>query len=159
MCFAHGYETPEWTEPDPDARPGELVELTVPSRALGRDAQVTLYLPARFRRTATYPLLVVHDGDDFLQYAAVKTVLDNLIHRLDVAETVVAFLQPGDRLDEYANSAAHSRFLTEELVPSWRPAAAGRASPPARACWAPASARSRRCRPPTAHPDVYGRWC
>ena len=46
-----------------------------------------------------------------------KTVLDNLIHRLDVAETVVAFTHPGERLDEYANSAAHSRFLTEELLP------------------------------------------
>ena len=66
----------------------------VPSRALRRDCPVTLYLPARFRRTATYPLLVVHDGPDFLQYAAAKTVLDNLIHRLDVAETVVAFLHP-----------------------------------------------------------------
>ena len=74
----------------------------LPSKALGRDAHVTLYLPARFRRTASYPLLVVHDGGDFLQYASMKTVLDNLIHRLDVAETVVAFTHPGDRLAEYA---------------------------------------------------------
>ena len=78
---------------------------------------MTLYLPARFRRTTSYPLLVVHDGPDFLQYAAAKTVLDNLIHRLDVAETVVAFLHPEDRLTEYANSTAHSRFVTDELVP------------------------------------------
>jgi enterochelin esterase-like enzyme len=117
VCFGHGYETPEWTMPDPEARPGELVPLTVPSRALRRDCQVTLYLPARFRRTASYPLLIVHDGPDFLQYAAAKTVLDNLIHRLDVEETVVAFLHPKDRLNEYANSAAYSRFLTSELVP------------------------------------------
>ena len=82
VCFAHGYETPEWTEHDPDARPGELDEIEVPSRALRRDCPVTLYLPARFRRTVAYPLLVVHDGRDFLQYAAAKTVLDNLIHRL-----------------------------------------------------------------------------
>ena len=117
VCFGHGYETPEWTLPDPEARPGELVELTVPSRALRRNCQVTLYLPARFRRTASYPLLLVHDGPDFLQYAAAKTVLDNLIHRLDVAETVVAFVHPKERLTEYANSTAHSRFLTNELVP------------------------------------------
>jgi enterochelin esterase-like enzyme len=117
VCFGHGYETPEWTMPDPEARSGELVQLTVPSRALRRDCPVTLYLPARFRRTASYPLLLVHDGPDFLQYAAAKTVLDNLIDRLDVAETVVAFLHPKDRLPEYSNSAAHSRFLTNELVP------------------------------------------
>ena len=117
VCFAHGYATPDWTEPDPDARPGELVETAVPSRALGRDCRVTLYLPARFRRAASYPLLVVHDGQDFLQYAAAKTVLDNLIHRLDVAEIVVAFVEPQDRLVEYADSAAHARFLTRELLP------------------------------------------
>jgi enterochelin esterase family protein len=117
VCFGHGYESPEWTMFDPDARPGELVDLTVRSRALRRDCPVKVYLPARFRRTASYPLLIVHDGPDFLQYAAAKTVLDNLIHRLDVAETVVAFLQPQDRLTEYANSTSHSRFLTSELLP------------------------------------------
>jgi enterochelin esterase family protein len=78
---------------------------------------VTLYLPARFRPTTSYPLVVVHDGGDFLQYAAMKTVLDNLIHRMDVAATVVAFTYPEDRLVEYANSSAHSRFLTDELLP------------------------------------------
>ena len=117
LAFGAGYETPDWVLPDPEARPGELRELVLRSKALGRDAHVTLYLPARFRRTASYPLLVVHDGGDFLQYASMKTVLDNLIHRLDVAETVVAFTHPGERLEEYANSAAHSRFLTSELLP------------------------------------------
>jgi enterochelin esterase-like enzyme len=117
VCYAYGHVVPDWTMPDPDARPGSLVDMVVPSRALRRDCRVTLYLPARFRRTASYPLLIVHDGGDYLQYAAAKTVLDNLIHRLDVAELVAAFTYPGDRLAEYANSAAHARYLTAELLP------------------------------------------
>jgi len=117
VCFGPGYETPDWVLPDPEARPGELRELVIPSRALKRDARVSLYLPARFRPTASYPLLIVHDGSDFLQYAAMKTVLDNLIHRMDIAEVVVAFTDPGDRLVEYANATAHARFLTDELLP------------------------------------------
>ena len=117
VCFAHGYVTPEWTEPDPGARQGDLVQVTVHSRALRRDVTVEVYLPARFRRTATYPLLVVHDGRDFVQYAAMRTVLDNLIDRADVAETVVAFLHPEDRLQEYADSTQHARFVTQELLP------------------------------------------
>jgi len=117
VCYADGYVVPEWTFPDPEARPGSLVDMVVPSRALRRDARVTLYLPARFRRSARYPLLIVHDGGDYLGYAAAKTVLDNLIHRLDVADLVAAFVYPGDRLAEYANSAAHARFLTAELLP------------------------------------------
>jgi hypothetical protein len=46
VCFGHGYESPEWTMPNPDARPGELVDLTVRSRALRADRPVTVYLPA-----------------------------------------------------------------------------------------------------------------
>ncbi len=117
VVFATGYVDPEWAQPDPETRQGELVELSVPSRALGRDARVSLYLPARFRRTTAYPLLLVHDGPDYLQYAAARTVLDNLVHRNEVAELVAAFLHPGDRLVEYADSTAHARFVTGELLP------------------------------------------
>jgi enterochelin esterase family protein len=117
VCFAYGYETPEWTLPDEDSRPGEMTELVLHSDALDRETHVPVYLPARFRRTASYPLLVVHDGNDFVNYASAKVVLDNLIHRLDIAEMVVAFSNPGDRLGEYANSEAHARYVSEELVP------------------------------------------
>jgi enterochelin esterase-like enzyme len=117
VCFGPGYVTPDWTVPDPAAPPGQLTDLVVQSSALGRDCQVTLYLPAGFRPTGSYPLLVVHDGGDFLRYAAAKTVLDNLIHRRTTAETVVAFLHPGDRLTEYADSAEHAEFVTRELLP------------------------------------------
>jgi enterochelin esterase family protein len=117
VCYAHGYEVPEWTQPDPDSRVGTIKDFVVRSRALRRDCTVQIYLPARFTPTGRYPLLVVHDGRDFIEYAAAKTVLDNLIHRLDVAEIVVAFTSPGDRLVEYANSSAHARFVTTELIP------------------------------------------
>jgi enterochelin esterase family protein len=156
VCFGHGYESPEWTMFDPDARAGELVELTVPSRALRRDCPVTVYLPARFRRTASYPLLVVHDGPDFLQYAAAKTVLDNLIHRLDVAETVVAFLHPQDRLTEYANSTAHSRFVTGELLPRLETELPLAAKPSARCLMGSSFGAVASLSAAVRSPDTYG---
>jgi enterochelin esterase family protein len=120
-----GYAPPDWSRHDPEARAGDLVELRLPSQAQRRDNRVTVYLPARFRAeaaepgptSARYPLLVVHDGGDFLEYASMKLVLDNLIHRLDMAETIVAFTYPGDRLTEYPNSSAHARWVARELVP------------------------------------------
>lgn len=117
VCAAAGYEVPSWVLPDPEARPGELVEDTVRSTALRRDQPITIYLPARFNRALRYPLLIVHDGPDYLGYAAMKTVLDNLIHRLDVDPMVVVFVPPGDRLTEYANHAPHARFIARELLP------------------------------------------
>lgn len=118
VCQATGYVVPDWVHPDPDARPGEIIDLTVQSSALRRRSESRVYLPARFRRTHTYPLLIVHDGDDYLHYAAMRTVLDNLIHRLDMAETVVVFTNPGDRNREYANSVQHARFVAKELLPT-----------------------------------------
>lgn len=99
------------------ARGGTLEETVVSSRALGRDCPVTLYRPALLRRGRTYPLLVVHDGGDYLRLAAMSAVLDTLVQCGDVAEMVVAFLHPHERLVEYADSAAHARFLTHELLP------------------------------------------
>lgn len=117
VCHAVGYETPEWVHHDPASRPGELFDLEFPSKALRRNTTIRVYLPARYRSSSAYPLLVVHDGDDYLNYAAMKTVLDNLIHRLDMAETVVVFSNSADRLREYPNSAAQARHLSDELVP------------------------------------------
>lgn len=112
-----GYEVPEWTQPDPRARVGTLDEMSIASAAFESDRRVTVYLPARFRRRRTYPLLIVHDGGDFLNYAGLKTVLDNLMHRLEIPSMIVALTHPVDRLVEYADNEAHARFLVKELIP------------------------------------------
>jgi enterochelin esterase family protein len=114
---AEGYEVPEWTRHDPLARPGTLERFALPSAALGGLRHGHIYLPARFRDSRRYPLLVVHDGSDYLNYVGMKTILDNLIHRLEVPDLIAVFTDSPDRLREYAANASHARFLTEELVP------------------------------------------
>jgi len=117
VCHAAGYQTPDWTQPDPTAREGRLEDRVLHSDALRGTRRVTLYFPARYRLSRRYPLLVVHDGIDYLRYASLKTVLDNLIHRLEIPELVVALTEPQERLDDYTASEPHARFLVEELVP------------------------------------------
>jgi enterochelin esterase family protein len=117
VVYGTGHMIPDWTRPDPEARSGRLIDFAIMSSALGREQPVTLYLPARFRTTRRYPLLVVHDGGDYLQYSGMKTVLDNLTHRLEIPEMIAAFTYPRERLVEYANHPGHARFLTEELLP------------------------------------------
>ena len=117
VCSAHGYERPEWSLPDPDARAGSLDDLTVDSTVFGDPRRLRIYLPARFRRSRRYPLLIVHDGSDFLRYADLKTVLDNLIHRNEVAPLIAVLSDPDDRMAEYRGSQTHSAFLAEELLP------------------------------------------
>ncbi len=117
VVHAHGYAAPEWTRPDPETRRGNVTPHALASAALGREARFDVYLPARFRPTRRYPLLVVHDGGDYLAYAGLQTVLDNLVHRGELADIIVACSHPVRRLVEYADHAPHAAFITDELVP------------------------------------------
>ncbi len=117
VCHGAGYEVPEWTQPDPAAREGTLEDRVFHSSALGGSRRVTIYRPARFRETRRYPLLLVHDGGDYLRFSGLKTVLDNLIHRLEVPGLIAALMHPPDRMEQYRASEAHGHYLTEELVP------------------------------------------
>ncbi len=111
-----GYVSPDWTNHDPQARPGAIDRILIPSKHLGTRT-IQLYLPARFRRSRKYPLLVVHDGGDYLKYTELKTVLDNLIHRLEIPDMVVALTDSPDRLREYAADEAHGNFITHDVLP------------------------------------------
>lgn len=117
VTHTDGYKRPDWTFHDPDARTGEIVDLSIKSKAFGREQPFQLYLPARYRPRRRYPLLIVHDGRDYLRYSGLETVLDNLIHRLEIAPMIVALTSSPDRLREYAADPRHARFLAEELLP------------------------------------------
>ena len=117
VCSTEGYRTPEWAGADPDSRPGSMEHLEIDSTALGSRRTVRVYLPARFRPGRKYPLLVVHDGSDYLRYSSLQHVLDNLITRLEVAPLIVALTDPGNRLKEYAADPRHARHITEEVLP------------------------------------------
>jgi enterochelin esterase family protein len=45
-------------------------------------------------------------------------VLDNLLHRNEIAPMIVALIVSGQRLREYADDERHARFVAEELVPA-----------------------------------------
>ena len=111
-----GYEVPDWVEPDEDARPGLLEPFSFHSKTFDARRYGSIYLPARFRKTRQYPLVVVHDGSDYVNFASMRIILDNLIHRLEIPDMIVAFTDSPDRLREYANDERHAKFLTEELL-------------------------------------------
>lgn len=116
VAHGEGYSVPEWIHPDPGAGRGTWDSVVCGSSVFGERA-TRLYLPARFRPTRRYPLLVVHDGDDYLRFAALGTILDNLMWRREIPDMIVALTSTDHRLVEYANDERHARFLTEELLP------------------------------------------
>lgn len=112
-----GYETPSWVKRRAGVRGGSLLDLEVESAVFGDQRAVEIYLPARRRRRRRYPLLIVHDGGDYLRYASLKTVLDNLIDAREIPPLIVALTSSPERLVEYAADPRHGAFLVDELLP------------------------------------------
>ncbi|MEM7352162.1 MAG: alpha/beta hydrolase-fold protein [Acidobacteriota bacterium] len=152
-----GTERPAWTFPDSEARPGRIVEASIESAAFGGSRQVQIYLPARFRPSRRYPLLVVHDGRDYMRFSSLGTVLDNLIHQLEVAPMIVALTNAEERLEEYPDHHPHAEFLTDELVPWLEKAYPLRPEPSARGLMGASFGAVASLSCAWRNPGVYGR--
>jgi len=118
--WSFGYEPPDWTRPDPRAPAGRMEVVSIESRAFGETRSVGVYLPAGVSGDGAYPVVIVHDGEDFLQHAGLTTCLDNLIHRGHVPAFVAVLTQSGERNGEYTDDPRHADFLTEEVLPTIR---------------------------------------
>ena len=117
VCQGAGYKRPEWSLPSADTRKGTIEEHRISSKAFGGKRTVQVYLPARFRRMRRYPLLIVHDGVDYVRFADLTTVLDNLTQYLEIPAMIVAMTQSPDRLKEYGADDRHAAFVAGELLP------------------------------------------
>lgn len=112
-----GYERPDWSLRR-GAPAGRIEEIAVESRVFGETRGIQIYLPAGHDPARATPLLVVHDGSDFVAYADLPVVLDNLIDAGEIPPVIAALVQTRDRLGEYSGSRAHARHLVHEVVPA-----------------------------------------
>ena len=118
VCQGYGYERPSWTMEQEHVRRGSVDEMTVQSKSFGNARALRVYVPARFRQNRRYPLLIAHDGSDYLNFSSLQTVLDNLIQALEIPPMIVALTDSPNRLKEYAGDDRHARFLADELLPA-----------------------------------------
>lgn len=154
----HGADhvVPDWTLADAETRPGELRRFLISGQSLG-DREIQVYLPARFRTTRRYPLLIVHDGGDYLRFAGLKTVLDNLIHRQELPPLIAALTDAGDRMREYAADPRHAEFLVNDLLPQMEAAFPLVREPSARALVGASFGAVAVLSTAWMHPSVFGR--
>ncbi|MCP4654118.1 MAG: PQQ-binding-like beta-propeller repeat protein [bacterium] len=116
VLTTRGFQKPAHLR-QPEGLRGRIDKLTWQSDILGDDREVKIYLPAGYEQSSErYPLLVVNNGDEALEWGLMDRILDNLVNR-SVAPLVVVFV-PWHRYSEYGSrSAAYSRALIEELLP------------------------------------------
>ncbi len=108
------YAPPGWLGAPADAGSVEWIELR--SRRLVARVKVLLYrTPAEPLDTA--PLLVVHDGPEYAEYAALTRFLDAAHSDARIPALTAALIQPIDRNETYSASALYSAALVRELLP------------------------------------------
>ncbi len=120
VCTMPGYTTPFWASAEEIGRPGSQEAFAVASSVYGDDREVIVYRPSEFKPHKKYPLLIVHDGRDYLRFASMIPVLDHLIQRHEVAPLLVAFTSGSDRNREYGANPKQPAFLVDELLPAVR---------------------------------------
>lgn len=104
----------------PEIDHGSLRDSMFTSSNLGNTRRVRVYTPFGYSNEGEcYPLLLVHDGLDYVNLAYATRILDYLIYHGQVAPLVAVFVPAVNRTPEYAGEQqdAFGRFITEELLP------------------------------------------
>ena len=101
-----GYEPPAWVGETPVGAPEAV---TIASRIL--KAELPALIWAHPDATERSPLLVAHDGPEYVAHSALLTYLGQL------PPLRAALIGPVDRNEIYSASAKYSRALAEEILP------------------------------------------
>ncbi len=105
----------------PEIQHGTLTDIMFRSKALGNDRRIRVYLPAGFSAETTgYPVILFHDGLEFIDLGKADRVLDYLIANHTIVPVVAVFVQPIDRDEEYSGQKKerYTRFIVDELMPA-----------------------------------------
>ena len=109
------YEAPAWLDSIADKGPTEWLE--VRCRRLVARVPVLLYAtPDPPGKDA--PLLVVHDGPEYAEFASLTRFLDAMSWEERIPPLRAALIQPVDRNETYSASALYAGALVRELLPA-----------------------------------------
>ena len=114
------YTMPPEIEYYPEIDHGTIADTTLYSSFLGNSRHISVYLPPDYSiSTASYSIVLVHDGPEYLSLANAKNSIDYLIHHNKIESIIVVFVPPVNRNDEYTGNLQSNfmRFIVEELMP------------------------------------------
>jgi enterochelin esterase family protein len=112
---------PAWLNRRAEVPAGSIERLTLKSEVLGNSRDVHLYRPDGYRPGAEEnALLVLFDGDRYIDDVRAPAILDNLIADRLIPPTAAVFVGNAtaeSRSAELPPNPAFARFLAEELTP------------------------------------------
>jgi len=98
---------------------GTIIDTTWYSKELGNSRQIKVYLPPNYySEKLSYPLVLVNDGSEYLSYAKMDNVLDNLISNGVIRPIIAVFVPPIDRTKEYVTDYKenYTDFIINDVI-------------------------------------------
>ncbi len=111
------YKTPEWAVRREGIATGTVTTHTIDSVVMKSSRTVCIYVPSLPPPVGGYPVLVIHDGTDYLDYAGIATVFDNLMAEGKIEPFIAVLSRPIERNDEYTCTPGHAAYVVTELLP------------------------------------------
>lgn len=113
------YRPPEWLTAVSD-QSGSVHRFPVESKVWGLRKDHQIYVPAGTPASEPLPLLILHDGPEYVRYGGLHACLDWMIATRRIPPILVLLHQPHARLEEYAGNPVHDRHLFDEILPRLR---------------------------------------
>jgi enterochelin esterase family protein len=104
----------------PDIPHGTLRDTTFYSSILNNSRTIRVYLPPNYESTTdSFPMILMHDGLEYISLASMHNVLDYLIAHNKIDPVIGVFVPPVNRTPEYAGNQINSfkNFIVQELLP------------------------------------------
>jgi enterochelin esterase-like enzyme len=120
------FAMPDYIEPPeiefyPDIPHGTLSSQSISSTILGNSRTIRIYLPPTYATAVndSFPLVLFHDGDGYIDLAKANNVIDYLVSENRIQPVIGVFVPPVDRNNEYAfnNTKNFESFIISELMP------------------------------------------
>lgn len=116
------YVQPPEIEFYPNISHGTLRNTTISSTILGNARTILVYTPPSYATALndSFPVMLFHDGWDYVTLGKANNVLDYLISKKRIQPVIAVFVPPVNRNDEYAFNltSKFESFIVNELMPA-----------------------------------------
>jgi enterochelin esterase-like enzyme len=98
---------------------GTIRDTSFYSTNLGNTRTVKIYLPPYYDVLKQYPVILFHDGPEYISLGNASNIFDYLIFHQEIDPVIGIFVPPVDRTGEYAGTKkdAFTAFIVDELIP------------------------------------------
>jgi len=101
-----------------DIQRGTIFDTTFRSSALNNSRAIKVYLPPGYSQALQYPVILFHDGIDYVNLAKAPAIIDRLIAMNRIRPIIAVFVPAVNRTPEYAGNSIvqFEKFISEEIM-------------------------------------------